>query len=316
MAEQLAVRYGIQNRYSDLDRLLREQTPDVLHITTPPHSHLALARKAVAAGCNVFMEKPVALRHSDVQAIVDAVEAGGKKLAVNYWPQFEAQALDLRRLYAAGVLGEVVHLESFLGYNLAGDYGTAIKQDRNHWVRTMPGQLFQNVLDHILNKIAPFLDDGVPSLDAFAYKGDTDGELLDELRVVIRGARMSAYATFSAHARPVGHTLRVYGTRNTAHVDFNARTLVLERTQGLPSALGRLFPPFLVSKDYLRQGMKNVGRFSHARFHYFDGMRSLLTDFYRSIETGAPSPTPAREILLVSSMMEQIFRQVYPGATT
>jgi predicted dehydrogenase len=174
------------------------------------------------------------------------------------------------------------------------------------------------VLDHVLNKITPFLDDELPIIEAMAYRGNATGSessaggLLDELRVVMRGAQTSAYATFSAHARPLGQTLRVYGTKNTAFVDFMARTVVLERKQTFPSALGRMFPPFLVAKDYLRQGMKNVSSFSHARFHFFDGMRRLLTEFYLSIEQDTPPPIAYKEILRVSQMMDRIFEQVYP----
>lgn len=314
MAEQLAVRFGVKSWYSDLAAMLQSEKPDVLHITTPPQSHLALTRQAVAAGAHVFLEKPVALHHGEVEQIVESVRSAGKKLAVNYWPQFEIQALDLRQLVASGALGEPVHVESYMGYNLAGDFGTAIKQDPNHWVRRMPGQLFQNILDHAINRIVPFIEDDDPAVDAFAYQGSADGiGVLDELRALIRGARTSAYVTFSAHSRPVGNTLRVYGTRSTAQIDYNARTLVLERTQPFPSAVGRLFTPFQVSRDYLRQGFNNVGRFRRARFHFFDGMRTLLTEFYRSIETGSPSPTTDREILRVSALMHRIFDQVYPG---
>ena len=318
MAEQLAVRFAIPRRYSDLAGMLETERPDVLHITTPPQSHLALARQAFEAGCHVFLEKPVALRHCETKTIVDTAITLKRKLTVNYWPNFEGQALELRRLYEAGVLGAPVHIESHLGYNLSGEFGTAIKHDPNHWVRRMPGRLFQNVLDHIVNKIVPFLGDDEPLIQANAYCGEAGAEelgpdaLLDELRVLIRGANTSAYATFSAHARPVGHTLRVYGSLNTAHVDFNARTLVLERNQAFPSALGRLFPPFQVAKDYLRQGIKNVGRFSHSRFHFFDGMRCLLSEFYRSIENDSPPPIAYGEILRVSVIIDTILGQVYP----
>jgi predicted dehydrogenase len=319
MAEQLAVRYGVPRWYSDVAAMLDAEKPNVLHITTPPQSHLALTRQAVAAGCHIFLEKPVALRHSAAEAIVAEVVAAGKKLAVNYWPNFEAPALELRRMFAAGVLGDAVHVESFYGYNLAGEYGSAIKRDPDHWVHRMPGKLFQNVLDHVLNKITPFLPDEQPAIQSIAYcaeaaVGNAGSPLLDELRVTIHGAQTSAYATFSSHARPVGHTLRVYGTRNTAHVDYAARTLVLERNQSFPSALGRLFPPFLVAKDYLRQGLKNANRFRHARFHFFDGMRQLLTEFYLSIEQDSAPPIAYEEILRVSAMMETIFEQVYPEA--
>jgi predicted dehydrogenase len=313
IAEQLAARYSIPRWYSDLGALLANEKPDVLHITTPPQSHLALTRIAVAAGCHVFLEKPIALRHCETEAIFAAVKEAGRKLSVNYWPKFEAPALELRRLYESGTLGNIVHIESSYGYNLEGDFGLAFRRDPEHWVNKLPGKLFQNVLDHILNRITPFLQEENPQIDAFAFSGDPNGsETLDELRVIIRGAQTSAYATFSAHARPVGQTLRVYGTKNTAFVDFVARTVVLERKQTVPSALGRLFPAILTAKDYLAQGFRNVNRFRRARFHYFDGMRTLLSEFYQSIEQDTPPPIPYDEILRVSSMMDRIFEQVYP----
>ncbi|MGA2909269.1 MAG: Gfo/Idh/MocA family oxidoreductase [Terracidiphilus sp.] len=319
MADQLAARFSVPHRYSDLAKMLDAEGPDVLHITTPPQSHLAIVKQAVAAGCHVFLEKPVALRHCDVEAIIAANVAAKRKLTVNYWPRFEAVALELRRMYEAGVLGDPVHVESSIGYDLAGEFGTAIRRNPEHWVHQLPGKLFQNVLDHVLNRITPFMGDERPLIQAVAYRRDTlteetgGGELLDELRVIIRGTRASAYATFSANARPVGQTLRVYGTKNTAFVDFAARTVVLERRQTFSSALGRLIPSFLIAKDYFQQGLKNANSFSHAQFHFFDGMRRLLTEFYLCIEKDTPPPIDYEEILRVSAMMERIFEQAYPG---
>lgn len=317
MAEQLAARYAIPRWYSDLHQLLEIEKPDVLHITTPPQSHLALTRIAVKAGCHVFLEKPIALRHCDTEAIFAAVNEADKKLTVNYWPKFEEPALELGRLYKSGTLGDIVHIESSYGYNLEGDFGMAFRRDPEHWVNKLPGKLFQNILDHILNRITPFLTNENREINAVAFSGDSNASgMLDELRVIIRGSRMSAYATFSAHARPVGQTLRVFGTKNTAFVDFVARTVVLERKQAFPSALGRLFPAFLTAKDYLGQGIKNVVRFRRARFHYFDGMRTLLTEFYKCIEQDTPPPIPYEEIMRVSAMMDRIFEQVYPEVRT
>ena len=55
-----------------------------------------------------------------------------------------------------------------------------------------------------------------------------------------------------------------------------------------------------------------MNSFSHARFHYFDGMRRLLTEFYLSIEQDSAVPIAYSEILRVSAMMDAIFQQVYP----
>ena len=44
MARQLAERFRIGRYFDDLTALLRETRPQVVHITTPPQSHTAIAR--------------------------------------------------------------------------------------------------------------------------------------------------------------------------------------------------------------------------------------------------------------------------------
>src|SRR5262245_48032130 len=42
IAEQLARRYGVARHYDDLAQLLEREQPDVVHVTTPPQSHLRI----------------------------------------------------------------------------------------------------------------------------------------------------------------------------------------------------------------------------------------------------------------------------------
>src|SRR6266545_2837302 len=60
MAEQFCHRHGITVSYTNLEQLLWEQRPDVVHIATPPQSHAAIALMCIEAGCHVFVEKPLA----------------------------------------------------------------------------------------------------------------------------------------------------------------------------------------------------------------------------------------------------------------
>lgn len=319
MAEQLAVRYGISKYYSDVDQMLTAERLDVLHITTPPQSHLPLAEKAAAAGCHVFVEKPIALTCAAGEQLIDAVERAGRKLSINYWYNFDPPGIALRDLVASGEIGDVVHVESYFGYSLAGAFGEALLRDTDHWVHRLPGKLFQNTLDHALNKISPFVVDRKPVVHAIAYRRreklnqDSSDALLDELRVIIRGEKVSAYATFCSHAKPAGHFLRVYGTRKTVHVDYNARTVVFDGEQTLPSAIGRLMPPFAQGWRHIRQGLRNVRLFGQNQYHYFNGMNRLLSLFYDSILKGGPVPIAYEEILRVASLMDDVFAQVYPG---
>ncbi len=316
MAEQLATRYAIPKTYESLTDMLSREKPDVVHVTTPPGAHLPLAKQCVAAGAHVFVEKPLTLTYKESKELVDAVERAGKKLTIGYSYHFEPPMNELRTLLARGELGEPVHVETFYGYNLEGAFGKALLADPAHWVHALPGKLFHNTIDHAIAKLVDFIDDDRPTVHAFGSArrqkryGDARDDLMDELRVVVRGARTTAYLTFSAHARPVGHFVRVYGTKNTAHADFNNRTVALDRAPTIPSAVGRLVPAFESAAQYLRAGTKNLGRFAGSRFHFFAGLGDLISRFYESIETGGPLPISTRDILRVARMMDDIFEQL------
>jgi predicted dehydrogenase len=317
IAEQLAVRYAVPKWYTDFDRMVAEQQLDVIHITTPPHSHLALTQKAVRAGCHVFLEKPLSLNAMDGRSLVECVQKAGKKLTINYWPNFETQALALKDYIAKGELGEIVHVESYYGYDWTGSFGEALLADDRHWVHKLPGKLLHNVIDHALNKITPFLTDETPEVVARAYRrqqppeDDHTDTVLDELRVMILGRRVSAYATFCSHSNPVSHFLRVYGAKSTVHVDYASRSFMVEVGQTFPSAIGRLLPPFKSTRQSLRQATRNVRDFARSRFHFFEGLNRLLTLFYQSIMQDSPVPISYAEILRVSALMDDVFAQVY-----
>jgi len=319
LAEQLAVRFGVPHWYGSLDEMLEKERLDVVHITTPPGAHLALTRQCVAAGAHVFLEKPLALRSGDCRALIDAVVAGGRQMTINYWPNFDPPAMEFKRLLAGGAIGEPVHVEAFIGYDLAGSYGQALMADARHWVHGLPGKLFQNMMDHIFNRIVPLLPEGEPEVHAFGYKrreqvrGDGTDAMLDELRVYLRGGGVSAYGSLCSHARPVANLLRVYGTKNTVELDFSNRTVVLAATQKYPSAVGRLIPAFQMAGRYLAQGKKNVGAFWRHEFQYFAGMATLLELFYEGIRSGGEPPIAYAEILKVAEVMDRVIEQVYPA---
>ncbi len=318
LAEQLAVRFGVPAWYGNVAEMLDRERLDVVHITTPPAVHLALTRQCVAAGAHVFLEKPLALTAPEAQQLIDAVIAGGRQMTINYWPNFDPPAMEFKQILARGVLGDPVHVEAFIGYDLAGAYGQALMGDASHWVHRLPGKLFQNMMDHIFNRIVPFFPDAEPEVHAFAFKrreeirGDGTDAMLDELRVFLRSGGVSAYGSLCSHARPVANLLKVYGTKSTVEVDFNNRSVVMAASQKYPSALGRLVPPFQMAGRYLSVAKRNVNQFRKNEFHFFAGMSRLLEEFYSAIRAGTAPPIPYAEILRVAEVMDRVIEQVYP----
>lgn len=309
MAEQLKTRFGVANAYVDMAEMLRVERLQVVHIATPPDSHVAIACAALNAGCHAFVEKPFALTHKQACEIVDCARAADRRVSVNYLYNFESPGLELERLFAAGSLGEIVHLDTAYGYNLAGDYGVAVMADPAHWVHRLPGKLFHNVLDHVLAKVVAHLGDDV-STQAMAYRrrpatGNAAVDAMsDELRFMLRSGPVTVSGLVSAHGRPVAHSLRVVGTRDTVELDYASRTLVRSARQTQPSAIGRLFPAWVQARQFARNGWRNLGEFRRHEFHYFQCMRVLLNRFYDCIESGAPDPVPHEHILRVCRVID------------
>jgi len=317
MARQLAARYEVSNCYSDVDTLITSEKPDVLHIATPPESHYRLAVAALEANCHVVIEKPVGMNADEASRLIAEAEVRSRKLTIAYTYHLDPVARMLRDLVGRGVMGDPVHLESYFGYNLKGPFGIPILGDANHWVHKLPGKLFQNILDHVVNKVTDFLTEPAPNVLVHSWQSADNGtprlgrDLPDELRVMMFGKKSSAYLTVSSHARPIRHSLLFRGTKNTALLDFNSSTIRLERDSILPGVLGRLSSPFSEGWQCFREGTRNVLRFVRSDYHFFSGFNYLVSKFYESIVKDLPVPISYKDILRNALILDQIVEQLH-----
>jgi predicted dehydrogenase len=71
-------------RYDDFEQALKKAKPDAVSINTWPDTHADYALKSLAAGCHVFMEKPIATNVADAERIVRAAQEKKRKLVIGY----------------------------------------------------------------------------------------------------------------------------------------------------------------------------------------------------------------------------------------
>lgn len=312
MAKQLADRFAVAGVYDDAAAMLREARLDVLHIATPPDSHLPLARMGFGAGCHVFLEKPFALNAQDTRTVYGEAARAGRQVAVNYLYNHESPYLELQQLLERDALGALVHIDASYGYDLAGDYGLVVLSDPTHWVHRLPGKLFHNVLDHVLCKVAPLFasDDIEASCVAFRRRAATGSAIVDalpdELRFVLRCGNLTMNGYISAHARPVTHTMRVLGTRDSVALDFVGRTCVPVARQRYPSSLGRLIPALDQARGFASAFRRNVRAFRRYEYSFFQGMRRLLNEYYGSIQGMNEAPQQAAVVIRTAVAIDRV----------
>lgn len=85
---------------------------DGLVIATPPLSHVALATRAIMAGCPLLVEKPLATAASDARRLVDLADARDVPLMVGHTFEHNAAVWMLRELVQNDVLGPVYYADA------------------------------------------------------------------------------------------------------------------------------------------------------------------------------------------------------------
>jgi predicted dehydrogenase len=312
MAEQLAARYSVHGFYADYFTMLKRERPDAVHIATPPQSHFDLATIAFERGCHVLVEKPATCSHIETSRLLAAAQAAGRKLTVAWGYYFDPIARDMRRMIESGAIGEVIHVNSHFGYDLAGPFGWSVLSDSDHWVRGLPAKLIHNVGDHIFNKIAEFLPGEEPAIEAMIWPGDStlsQEDIPTEMRVLVKDGSTSATAIFSSGIRPVLHQFQVFGTNGSLSLDFTSGILCANRGPRVRGVIGSLLSGYSDALRRFTYVNTNATRLTKGQFGYFSGLQFLFRSFYQSIRQDSPPPIPYDLIFRVSNLMDRVFSQ-------
>lgn len=319
MARQMAERFSVGHSCNDVQELVKRCSPTVVHVTTPPQSHFALAKQCLQSGCSVYVEKPFTLNSEEAGALIDMAMEYKQKITVGHNTQFTPVAREMRQLIHDGYLGgPPVHMESIYCYNLGDErYAKALLGDKDHWVRALPGGLLQNIISHGVGKIAELLTGDSLTVIAHGFTSHYlerigEAELIDELRVIIRDEhRTTAYFTFSSQMCPPLHQFRVCGPKNSLLADYHHQTLIRVPGKSYKSYLNQFIPPLVDGKQYFANAWRNIRKFLARDFHTDSGLHFLMQSFYRSVAENAPLPIPYRDILLTCRIMDDIFSQTH-----
>lgn len=100
-----------QTRFTgDFEELLDDDGVRAVVVATPAPTHAALARQALLAGKDVFVEKPLALRASDAEQLVELASERDLILMVGHLLEYHPAVARLKEAVDAGELGEIFYV--------------------------------------------------------------------------------------------------------------------------------------------------------------------------------------------------------------
>ncbi len=91
--------------YTDWERMLDEEKPDLVSVCTPPFLHREMASAALERGIHVMCEKPMAGTIEDAEALADVAASADALLMIAFCHRFHGPAMKMKELLDSGILG-------------------------------------------------------------------------------------------------------------------------------------------------------------------------------------------------------------------
>jgi UDP-N-acetylglucosamine 3-dehydrogenase len=98
--------------YGSLKELLDKERPEAVTIAVPTENHHEAVLEALAAGCHVLVEKPIAATLAQADQLVAAARSAKRVLAVGHIERYNPAVLELKRRLDEGQLGRVYQFDA------------------------------------------------------------------------------------------------------------------------------------------------------------------------------------------------------------
>jgi predicted dehydrogenase len=207
--ERVARQLGTAQRYIDYSDLIERGDVDAVAVCVPPALHVAVARAALEAGKHVFIEKPLALRLTECDLLLESADAHvALKVMVGFNLRWHRLVRAAREIIRRGELGEIKLVSTTF------TSGVRLGEDFADWRRhkeTGGGALFELGVHHF-DLLRFLLGCEVEEVSASSAPSDETATFI---------ARMEDGAqVVSAFSEGTGenHAVEVYGARGWLRV--------------------------------------------------------------------------------------------------
>jgi predicted dehydrogenase len=148
---------------TDLNQIADDPSIDVVIVSTPPNTHASISMQMLRAGKHVVSEKPFCLTTAEADEMIDLAREHGLALSVYQCRRWDPDFLAIRRVIEQGIVGEVFHIETFIG-------GYAHPCDYWHSHEPISGGVFYDWGSHYLDWILQLVAEPVVSVRGVEHK--------------------------------------------------------------------------------------------------------------------------------------------------
>jgi predicted dehydrogenase len=265
--------------------------PEAAVIANPTAMHAEYVTRAIAAGCHVYIEKPLAATAGEGRLIADRARHVGRIAAVGCQLRFNPCLARLKDMMETGAVGRVLHVDVNMGEYLP-DYHPDEDYRIGYAARRALGGGVLLTQIHDLNYVR-WLFGPVQAAYAIGVKlSRLEIDVEDSVTMLLRSAAgLGVTLHMDYIQRPRRRTVVVIGEDATVRWDYWANSLLLTARDGSETELGPATP---LDRDAM--------------------FAAAMADFLGCIETGATPRTDVadavEDLRLVDAIRDALARGV------
>lgn len=217
--QEKSEKFGLEavHRYTNYKELLEVEKPELVAICTESGKHAAIALDCIEDGCNVIIEKPIALSIADAQAIIDAAKAKDVLVCVNHQNRFNKSVQYIRKAIEEGRFGKLSHGAAHVRWNRSEGY-YAQAPWRGTWAQD--GGCLMNQCIHNIDLLRWLMGDEVDEVMAYTDQLEHPYLEAEDLGIAIVKFKNGAYGliegTTNVYPKNLEETLYIFGDQGTA----------------------------------------------------------------------------------------------------
>lgn len=218
MMEDKAAKFelGSVRQYLDYHEMIEKEKPELVAIATESGKHAAIALDCIAAGCNLIIEKPIALSIADADAIVKAAREKGVKVCTSHQNRFNKSIQKIREAVEMGRFGRMFYGTAHIRWCRDYEYYSKAKW-RGTWEQD--GGALMNQCIHNIDLLRWMMGDEIEEVVGMTDKLNHEYIEAEDLGIALVKFKNGSYGviegTTDIYPKNLEETLYLFGEKGT-----------------------------------------------------------------------------------------------------
>lgn len=217
------------HKYTDYKQMLREEQPELIAIATESGKHAQIALDCIDAGCNLIIEKPIALSLADADAIIARAEEKGVKVCACHQNRFNKSIQKIREAVEKKRFGRMFYGTAHIRWNRGYEYYSRARW-RGTWEQD--GGALMNQCIHNIDLLRWMMGDDIVEVIGMTDKLNHSYIEAEDLGLAIVKFANGSYGiiegTTDIYPRNLEETLYLFGEKGTVKAGGSSVNIIEE----------------------------------------------------------------------------------------